>query len=75
MNQNFELRKVRDFGELISDTFLFVKENLKPLLKATFQICGFFVLAMLVLSVMQQLNLQGVKTNTGSAPKNVFTVE
>jgi len=45
MEPNIELAKPRDFGELISDTFTFIKQNLKPLLKFFFIFCGFFVVA------------------------------
>ena len=43
MIQKVEFRKVRDFGEVISDTFLFMKQNFKPLFKAFFYLCGFFL--------------------------------
>ena len=45
MDSKIELAKPRDFGEIISDTFGFVKQNFKPLLKYFFIFCGFFLLA------------------------------
>jgi len=39
-----ELRKLRDFGENFNDTFTFIRQNLKPLLRAFFAICGIFLL-------------------------------
>jgi hypothetical protein len=45
MDSKIELAKPRDFGEIISDTFAFVKQNFKPLLKYFFIFCGFFLLA------------------------------
>lgn len=60
MIPKMELLKKRDFGEIISDTFLFVKQNLKPLLASFFIICGFFMLAMAVTAVMQQAKMVGI---------------
>lgn len=54
MEQNLELRKVRDFGELISDTFVFAKQNWRPLLKAYASICGFFLAAAAIMAIIQQ---------------------
>ena len=50
-----ELSKTRDFGEAISDSFLFVRQNLKLLLSAFFIFCGFFLLAGTVIGIMQQM--------------------
>ncbi len=33
--EQIELRKARDFGELINDSFLFIKGNFKPLLRCS----------------------------------------
>lgn len=63
MNQKIEFRQVRDFGELVNDTFLFLKQNFKPLLKAVIIICGFFMLAMVVTGVFQQMRMM---SNFGS---------
>src|ERR1700689_65570 len=43
--QKVEFRKVRDFGENLSDTFLFIRQNLKSLLKSFFALSGGFMLA------------------------------
>ena len=53
--QNIELAKTRDLGETISDTFLFVKQNFKPLFKAVFTFCGLFILATAAIYAMQQV--------------------
>jgi hypothetical protein len=45
MDSKIELARPRDFGEIISDTFAFIKQNFKPLLKYFFIFCGFFLLA------------------------------
>jgi len=52
MKTTIELRKVRDFGQLISDTLVFIKENFKPLFKAVGTICGFFIALTLVTYVL-----------------------
>ena len=57
MDSNIELAKPRDFGEIISDTFTFVKQNFKPLLKYFFIFCGFFLLATAATSVLTQINV------------------
>ena len=54
MTQKIELLKVRDFSEIITDTFIFTRENLKPLLKCFFIFCGIFIVGGAILSVIQQ---------------------
>ncbi|MGH2642371.1 MAG: hypothetical protein ACRDE2_00355 [Chitinophagaceae bacterium] len=39
-----ELRKIRDFGNNLSDTFEFIRQNFKPLLLSFFAISGIFIL-------------------------------
>lgn len=39
-----ELRKIRDFGTNLSDTFEFIRQNFKPLLSSFFAISGIFIL-------------------------------
>jgi len=70
MSGKIEFKKLRDFGEVINDTFLFIRENLKPLIKVFIYLCGFFILAGIIASVMQQLNMQTVSKN----PNNPFAV-
>lgn len=43
MKRPIELRRVRDFGQVINDSFTFLKENFKPLFTSLFIICGFFI--------------------------------
>lgn len=45
MRSRIELLKPRDFGEIINDTFIFVRQNFKPLMKYFFIFCGIFILA------------------------------
>jgi hypothetical protein len=70
--EKIELKKARDFGELINDTFKFTRQNLKPLLKSFFTICGFFMLATVVLGIMQQLKMAVLMTNPQELYKNGY---
>jgi len=54
MTEKVEFRKIREFGEIIGDTFLFIKQNFKPLMKAFFIICGLFIIAGIISLVMQK---------------------
>lgn len=64
MQPNIELVKTRDFGEIIGDTFTFISQNWKPLLKAYAIICGFFIVATIVVSLLQQQKLIGAMQST-----------
>ncbi|QJD96749.1 hypothetical protein HH214_13145 [Mucilaginibacter robiniae] len=57
MEQNIELAKTRDFGEIINDTFVFIKQNLKPLLKSFFTICGLLLLALAIVQSLQMIKV------------------
>jgi hypothetical protein len=63
MEPNLELSKTRDFGEIISDSFLFIRQNLKPLLSCFFVFCGFFLLATAVAGIMQQIKMADMLNN------------
>jgi hypothetical protein len=83
--QKIELRKVRDFGQNINDTFLFLRQNLKPLLKSFFVICGIFMLGQAIFNGIYQSNSMGVfdeifkgrrRTGGYSSPyAGIFTIE
>jgi hypothetical protein len=60
MKQPIELRKLRDFGQIINDSFTFLKENFKPLFKSLFIICGFFILVGIVSTVFTYMNISTV---------------
>ncbi len=60
MKQPIELRRLRDFGQIINDSFTFLKENFKPLFKALFIICGFFILVSTVTTVFTYMNITTV---------------
>jgi len=63
MTPNIELAKTRDFGEIINDTFLYIKQNWKQLAKSYFTFCGFFILAGTVLMAVQQYKLFNMANN------------
>lgn len=71
MADKIELRKIREFGEIISDTFTFIRQNFKPLVKVFIYLCGFFVLAGMLAAIMQQIGLQ--KVVGGIDPNNPFS--
>jgi hypothetical protein len=58
--QKIELRKVRDFGQNINDSFVFLRQNLKPLLKSFFAICGIFMIGQAIFSGIYQSHSLGV---------------
>jgi hypothetical protein len=62
MTPNLELEKTRDFGEIISDTFVFVRQNFKPLLSHFFVFCGFFLLAVMAFSILNQVKMMDIVT-------------
>lgn len=55
MEPKFQLLKPRDFGELVNDTFVFARQNLKPLLKVFFTFCGIFLLASIIIGCLKQV--------------------
>jgi hypothetical protein len=57
MQSNIEFLKPRDFGEIINDTFIFIRQNFKPLMKYFFIFCGFFLLASTAMSVLEQIKI------------------
>ncbi|SDF33273.1 hypothetical protein SAMN05216464_11628 [Mucilaginibacter pineti] len=69
MKQQLELRRIRDFGEIINDTFTFLKENFKPLFKALFIVCGVFILAggaTTALTMLGKIGIGNAKMNPGT---------
>jgi hypothetical protein len=77
MQNKVEFKKRREFGEIISDTFLFIKQNFKPLMTAVLYLCGFFLLAGLVSSIMAQLQMvgamEGLKRGSITSPFQMIT--
>lgn len=70
MIEALEFKKRRDFGQVINDTFTFMRQNFKPLIKTYFTFCGLFVLASMSTMLMQQyktVNVINAMGNGGSA--------
>jgi hypothetical protein len=57
--EKVDFKQSRDFGQLVNDTFVFVKQNWKPLGKALFIICGFFIAVGMVVNVFNQVRIFG----------------
>jgi len=75
MEESFEPRKIRDFGEIINDTFVFIFQTWKPLLKTYVAICGFFVIGGLLSSLLQQFRMmKGIKNGLAGVPRNTISV-
>lgn len=72
MEKQVEFKKIRDFGEIIGDTFMFIKQNFKPLMMAVLYLCGLFLIAGLISSIMAQLGvvnaMEGVKRGSIDNP-------
>jgi len=83
MIKKIELRKIRDFGEVINDSFVFIGQNWKALLKTYAIICGFFIVASLVVSILNQLKMAEFMNSatpyrfgsTTNSPFRIFTLE
>ncbi|MGY3052677.1 hypothetical protein ACVWYG_000873 [Pedobacter sp. UYEF25] len=64
---NIEFKQPRDFGQIINDTFTFIRQNFKPLIKTYFLFCGIFVLGSMVAMLMQQFKSVNLFNSAGSA--------
>ncbi|MEO6632643.1 MAG: hypothetical protein ABIN13_12995 [Mucilaginibacter sp.] len=60
MKRPIELRRVRDFGQVINDSFTFLKENFRPLFTALFIICSFFLVLGTITSVFTYLKMSAM---------------
>lgn len=63
MKEKIEFRQLREFDGIISGTLLFIKQNFKPLLKAVFYLCGFFMLAGVISTVFTQSQISALSQN------------
>jgi hypothetical protein len=68
MKQPIELRRVRDFGEVINDSFVFLKENFKPLFGPMIVICGFFILVGTISYAFMQTSVLNDMSQTVDQP-------
>lgn len=55
MQQKIELKQIRTFNEIIDDSISFFKQNFKPLLRTVATICGFFIVAGLIIAIFSQI--------------------
>ena len=62
MKQAIELRRIRDFGQVINDSFAFLKENFKPLFKMLLIICGVFIILGTISTVFTYFKMSSVFT-------------
>lgn len=76
MKDKVEFRQLREFGELIGDTFLFMKQNFKPLMKSFFALTGIFIIGGIISSMIAQLQLVGIAQAAGTtfddSPRTMF---
>jgi len=52
MKEKIELSKVREFGDIISDSFIIIRQNFKPLMIAYLVICGMFIATGVLVTVV-----------------------
>jgi hypothetical protein len=65
MKARLELKQTRDFGEIISDTIVFIRQNWKSLIKNYFVFCGFFIIGNIVFSIMLREKLVNMHNAIG----------
>jgi hypothetical protein len=58
--QKIEFRKIRDFGENLNDSFVFIKQNYKEILASFFAICGMFLLCRSIFNGIYQSRYFGI---------------
>lgn len=68
MTEKIEFKKIREFGDIIGDTFLFIKQNFKPLMIAFLYLSGIFIIAGMISSIITQLQMVSIsKSGLGIA--------
>ncbi|MES2651570.1 MAG: hypothetical protein V4663_07515 [Bacteroidota bacterium] len=73
MKEKVEFKKIREFGDIIGDTFLFIKQNFGPLMKAFIYLTGVFIITGMISSIITQLQLVSMtKGIAGSYDTNTF---
>lgn len=82
VEEKVRFRKVREFGENLNDTFLFIRQNFKPLLLSFFAICGVFMLGKAIFSGIYQSRSFGIldqftihARRSSNAFETIFTPE
>ncbi|MGZ3751245.1 MAG: hypothetical protein ACXVAU_08225, partial [Mucilaginibacter sp.] len=64
MKANIEFRQTRDFGEIISDCIVFIRQNWKSLIKTYFTFCGIFIAGNLVFSLLEHMKVINLRNAT-----------
>lgn len=72
MDNKIEFKKLREFGDIINDTFQFIKQNFKMLLKVLLYFSGFFLLATMIAGISQQLTVFNGMVNPSQNPAQYF---
>ncbi len=62
--QIFEIRKKRDFGAVVGDTFVYFRKHFKPLLRANIIIAGPFMLLAAIYTSLAQVNIFEMRTDS-----------
>jgi len=80
MNPKMELRQSRDFGQIISDTIVFIIQNWKSLLKNYIVFCGVFIAGNILFSILLQLRVVNIHKEIAgeggsSGPISIFGSE
>jgi hypothetical protein len=82
--QKIQLRRLRDFGENFNDTFLFLRQNLKPLLRSFFAISSIFMVCLAIFYGINQsrsFSMIGAifkgnsRSSSNDSYANVLTIE
>ncbi len=66
VQQKINLRKIRDLSSNLSDTFQFIRQEFKPLMKSFLLIAGVFLLANAIMSGLYQKTAFGFLDSLGS---------
>ncbi len=61
MKEKIEFKQIREFEGIISGTILFIKQNIKALLKTFFSLCGFFILGGMMSTIFMQLQMGDIR--------------
>lgn len=66
VQQKIDLRKIRDLSDNLSDTFQFIRQEFKPMIKSFLLIAGVFLLANAIMTGLYQKTAFGFLDNLGS---------
>ena len=74
MKEPLELRRRRDFGQIINDSVTFLRENFKQLFIPLLVICGFFIVIGTITSVFQYMGMMNIYSGLLSANSNSYEI-